>query len=282
MTEFAMEIRTASLDEVELAVDWAADEGWNPGLHDAKNYLQADPNGFLIGYLGDDPVAVISAIRYPGDFGFLGFYIVKPDFRGQGLGITIWNAAISYLEGCNIGLDGVVEQQANYAKSGFKLAYRNIRYQHVAHSVSQASAIKPVAELPIDDLLTYERAFFPVPREGFVKAWLDQADSHALAHVEGADINGYGVIRRCREGYKVGPLVADSPVIAGQLLDALQSTIPPGESVYLDVPEVNTAAVKLATSLGMSKVFETARMYTGKFPDVDLPRTYGVTSFEIG
>jgi hypothetical protein len=35
------------------------------------------------------------------------------------------------LAGCTIGLDGVVAQQGNYLKSGFQLAYRNIRYQGV-------------------------------------------------------------------------------------------------------------------------------------------------------
>jgi len=36
---------------------------------------------------------------------------------------------LKYLEGRNIGLDGVVSQQDNYKKSGFKLAYRNIRHE---------------------------------------------------------------------------------------------------------------------------------------------------------
>ena len=44
-------IRTMTQDEVELAIDWAAREGWNPGLHDAACYYAADPNGFLVGLL---------------------------------------------------------------------------------------------------------------------------------------------------------------------------------------------------------------------------------------
>ena len=37
--------RTMSRDEVALAVDWAAQEGWNPGLHDAQTFRVADPGG---------------------------------------------------------------------------------------------------------------------------------------------------------------------------------------------------------------------------------------------
>lgn len=94
--------------EVDIAVEWAAKEGWNPGLHDADCYFTADTNGFLMGFLNDEPISVISVVRYGQTFGFLGFYIVKPEYRGKGYGIKIWNAGLKYLEGRTIGLDGVV------------------------------------------------------------------------------------------------------------------------------------------------------------------------------
>ena len=122
-------IRTMRRDEVDLAVEWAAAEGWNPGLHDAGCFLAADPQGFLVGELDGEPVAVISAVRYGRDFGFVGFYIVRPGARGRGYGLAIWGEAMRRLEGRNVGLDGVVEQQANYRKSGFELAHRNVRYE---------------------------------------------------------------------------------------------------------------------------------------------------------
>ena len=61
-------------------------------------------------------------------FAFLGFYIVRPDLRGRGYGLRIWNAAVDHAGGRTIGLDGVVAQQENYKKSGFRLAYANVRY----------------------------------------------------------------------------------------------------------------------------------------------------------
>ena len=77
-------IRPMQRDEVALALDWAAAEGWNPGLHDAPCFHAADPQGFLLGLLDEEPVATISVVKYGADFGFLGFYIVKPGFRGRG------------------------------------------------------------------------------------------------------------------------------------------------------------------------------------------------------
>lgn len=48
------------------------------------------------------------------------------------------------------------------------------------------------------------------------------------------------------------------------------------------MPEVGHAAVALAEDLGMTPVFETARMYNGPAPDVALERIFGVSTFELG
>jgi ribosomal protein S18 acetylase RimI-like enzyme len=121
MPEHKYEVRTMTRAEVDLAVDWAALEGWNPGLHDADCFYETDPNGFFIGMLNDEPIGYVSAVSYGESYGFIGFYVVKPDYRKQGFGIPLWNKAMEHLSGRNIGLDGVVAQQDNYKKSGFQL-----------------------------------------------------------------------------------------------------------------------------------------------------------------
>jgi hypothetical protein len=122
-------VRAMSRSELDLAVEWAAQEGWNPGLADADCFYATDPDGFLIGCLGSEPIGCISVVRYPGRFGFLGFYIVVPEMRDRGYGYRLWKAGMERLEGCTVGLDGVVAQQANYRRSGFALAHRNIRFR---------------------------------------------------------------------------------------------------------------------------------------------------------
>jgi hypothetical protein len=56
--------------EIDLGIDWAAAEGWNPGLHDAESFYAADPGGFLVGLLDNEPVGMISAVKYGHSFGF--------------------------------------------------------------------------------------------------------------------------------------------------------------------------------------------------------------------
>lgn len=89
------------------------------------------------------------------------------------------------------------------------------------------------------------------------------------------------MIRPCRRGYKVGPLVAERRDDAEAVVSALLSVAGDVE-VFLDVPAINPEAVALAESLGLKPVFETARMYTGPIPPLRMDRVFGVTTFELG
>ena len=114
-------IRTMTRADLDLALNWAAAEGWNPGLSDAAAFQDADPEGFLLAEIDGTPAASISVVRFGGDTAFLGLYICAPEFRGRGTGYALWQAGMDRLAPRSTGLDGVPAQQANYAVSGFAL-----------------------------------------------------------------------------------------------------------------------------------------------------------------
>src|SRR5215471_15407694 len=152
-----LRIRAMRPDEISIAVDWAAAEGWNPGLRDAPCFSLVDPDGFLIGELDGAPAATISCVNYSTSFAFLGFYIVREDLRGRGHGLRIWNAAIAHAGPRVIGLDGVVAQQQNYRKSGFKLAYANVRYGGtVAAPGARRTGVVALTEVPLAFVEAYD------------------------------------------------------------------------------------------------------------------------------
>ncbi len=278
----AFRIATMGANDVAFAIGLAADEGWNPGLHDAATFHAADPDGFLIGHLGDQPIGCISAVSY-GHFGFVGLYIVAPPWRGQGYGIQLWRAGMHRLAGQPVGLDGVFAQQANYRRSGFAFAYSNLRFEQVgARPPPSDPCVRALRETAIDDVLAYDARHFGGARPAFLRRWLDQPDSVALGYIEQGRLRGYGVIRRCRRGHKVGPLLAESPAIAEQLYLGLCAHAADDEPVFLDVPEVNPDARALADRYGMLEVFGTARMYVGPAPVLPVGHIYGVTTFELG
>ena len=280
MTSGQFTIRAMTRREVDVAVGWAADEGWNPGLYDAQAFYNTDPDGFFIGLLDGEPVASISAVTYGHAYGFMGFYIVKPDHRHRGYGRRIWLKALEYLGHGIIGLDGVVAEVDNYRRDGFEEAFRSVRYQSVGGG-DKPKGVVDLNELPRPIIEAYDAGCFPAPRPAFIRGWINMPGSAAWGVVADGFLGGYGVIRPCRKGYKIGPLFADTVEIAETLYLALASHAP-GQPVFLDVPHNNSLAVGLAKRHSMEPVFETARMYKNGHPPWNAEAVFGITTFELG
>ena len=276
------QIRPMRPDEISIAVNWAAAEGWNPGLGDDGCFAAGDPQCFFIGELEGAPAATVSCVHYGARFAFLGFYIVREDLRGRGYGLQIWNTAIAHAGSRVIGLDGVVAQQQNYKASGFEFAYADVRYGGTAAPLNAPQAgVVALNEIPLAAVEAYDATVFPAPRTAFLRAWIGWPGHVGRAVVRDGRLAGWGVIRPCGRGHKIGPLAADDRATAEAVLSALLAGTDGGE-IFLDVPSINRDAVALAQDLGLAPVFETARMYTGAVPPLRLERIFGVTTFELG
>lgn len=274
-------ITNMKLAELQTAVEWAKTEGWNPGVHDAECFYQTDPQGFYAARLDQKIVGTVSIVKYSNDFAFAGFYIVHPDYRGKGIGFALLQFVMTKTASLNLGIDGVVNMQARYEQAGFETAYNNTRYAGVLKG-SMVDSCVPIETEDFDKIAAFDSKFFPVQRRRFLECWLYQKDACALM-VENVDgsVKGYGVIRRCFQGCKIGPLFAQDAKTAEALLSSLVSAFP-GEEAFLDVPEPNTAGVELAKSFGMQPVFRTVRMYSKPAPELPLKKIFGVTSLELG
>jgi len=197
--------------------------------------------------------------------------------------LRIWNAAMTHAGARTVGLDGVVAQQENYRKSGFRLAYPNIRYGGTVASAAPPAGVVALDDVPFATVEADDATVFPAARSAFLRAWLDAPGHIGRALVHGGRLAAWGLIRPCRSGYKIGPLVADDRAAAEIVLAALVSAAGGGAAeVFLDIPSVNREAVALAHSHGLAPVFETARMYTGPIRPLRLDRVFGVTTFELG
>ncbi len=277
-----LQIRNLQPDEISLAMDWAAAEGWNPGLADARCFAIPDAKGFFVGEIDGEPIATVSCVNYDDRFAFLGFYIVRAGFRGRGHGLRIWNAAITHAGSRMIGLDGVVAQQDNYKKSGFQLAYANIRYGGIVAAPPKVPAeVVALDTIPFSVVEASDATVFPAQRSAFLRTWMNTPGHVGRALMRDGKLAAWGVIRPCRTGRKIGPLVADDRTAAEAVVQAL--LVSPGSNeIVLDIPAVNRDAIALAEFLGLKPTFETARMYTGPAPSLRLDRVFGVTSFELG
>lgn len=167
-------VRNMTRAELDIVVEWAASEGWNPGLHDAEHFYRADPNGFFIALMDGKPIGSVSAVRYDETFGFIGFYIVLSEFRGHRIGIDLGKKAIEYLGNRNIGLDGVEKKIKNYEFQGFHFAYNNLRYEWIARTLdAPAHTTVPLLSVPFEEIANYDLSFFPAKRS--LSVFLDKS-----------------------------------------------------------------------------------------------------------
>ena len=281
-----LKIKKLSLDGVKTLVQWAADEGWNPGPHDAEVFYATDPDGFYGYFMDDELIAGGAVVSYGGKFGFMGLFIVKPQYRSLGIGRQLWyqrrDMLLSRLNpDAAIGMDGVVAMQPFYEKGGFKIAFRDIRYMRTGESFDVNRHISNITKNDVPEIIAYDAKYFGVERALFLIPWLQLPESKTFKYVENGVIKGFAITRKAMEGHKICPLFADNAIIAEELYCACLNAFP-GESVFLDIPEVNKEAVALTEKYNATYVFECARMYLGTPPETDINNVFGITTFELG
>jgi hypothetical protein len=264
--------------DINIAIQWAGKEGWNPGLEDSSAFFATDPNGFFIGILNGKPVSCISAVRYGNRYGFVGFYIVQEEYRGKGYGVKIWQHALNHLGQCVSGLDGVPAQIKNYRKSGYAYQYKQMRFE--AKNIEGLIDKEIEVTFSYPEILEYDTSVFGTERNLFLHQWLNMGHAKVFCMKDGKGLKGYAVIRQCLSGYKIGPLFAADKETAEKLFLACCAAAK--GPVYLDIPEINKGALEIAEKYNMQLVFETARMYKNGYPNFPVEKVFGVTTFELG
>lgn len=219
------EIRPITEPELDNVVDeWLPAEGWRPGRRDAHVARRADPEGLIAGVLHGEAVGLISTLRYTANYAFVGLFFVEKQYRGRGLGSRIWSAAMARLQGCAaIGLDATPAKVAMYEQTGFVAAHRTLRFELRADKeVAPSLEHGVVHELLDDELVAYDAEVFPVRRNAFISSWWKEPCNMRRAMKREGQVLGFGVMRPCPGGFRIGPLFADAPHVAWTIFASLQ------------------------------------------------------------
>lgn len=293
-------IKNIGLHEVEKVIEFAKNEGWNPGLFDANAYYSLDPEGFLALWFKKEMIGVISTVCYFNSgtpyFAYIGLFIIKKIYRNQGYGTLLWTKAIEKLIG-RIGnkiiyLYAVPGQELRYKKMGFISSSCNTRltlavksrYETYPFIINHKKGL-------FKKMVAYDKLMWGASRGSFFKEALKNTGSKAAVVISRrkGEVKGYGMIRRCIVGFRIGPVFAKNFKVLKVVLNYLISTIPLGSTAILDTPRQKDAPIitNMMTYFGFQedKSMRTISMFKGVENDLSFEkraRFVALSSLEVG
>jgi len=277
-----LSIRNLALPEMAFLMEVAHKEGWNPGLYDGAAFFQSDPESFFLAEQNGVLVGGISAHRYAADLVYVGNHFVLPPYRKKGIGKELWEYALGLAGDISAGVSGLPEGRDFYVSYGFRPVTNIIQYSGIMFAEARSSDdIYSVHEMDFRMLLQYDEDIFGFPREAFLKAWLETPVMESVCLLKEGRIQGWGALRRCRRGWRLGPVFAETYGFAEEIVRHLAMKTYT-EWVYMDIPEDNVPAIKLAFALGMTPFGARLKMAKGKGYDESLDRVFGFTTQDCG
>lgn len=275
--------KTRAMDQTELraVLSWASDEGWNPGVSDAEAFHAADPDGFFLTSIERTPVAAVSVVNHDDKNAFLGLYICRPEWRGQGLGMATWQHALEHAGARSIGLDGVPDQESNYRASGFVKTGSSLRHEGRVEG-RRSLDVRSAMATDTEALIRLDAQANGFARPKFMTAWLSEVTEKRATRVleRNGGVCGFATWRACQDGTKIGPIVAPDTSSALELIADIADLRREGPLI-VDVPDKNTELLKMLESAGFTIPFVTARMYRGAVPDTG-PSLQAIATMELG
>jgi GNAT superfamily N-acetyltransferase len=262
-----------------------AEQGWNAGIHDVETFTEVDPDAWIVAEIGEQPVGIVLATRWSESHGWIGLYLVRAEFRGRGIGLELFRAALARLAPRSVGLDGDARQQANYRRSGFVNVHANTRWRGPARmwrARTDAAEVVDARSLPVEPLVDLDARAVGTPRPRLVRAWLAQPEASHVALLRDGDVTGLATARPARSGWKIGPLYAPDASGAAALLAAVTRDLNPDDEWWLDTPNPNAAAMALMENNGAIAVPTSGRMVRGQGPVGDTSVMFALLAHEVG
>jgi ribosomal protein S18 acetylase RimI-like enzyme len=291
-----LSIRCMEEKDLELVMNWCKGEKWNVGKYDVPAYYALDPKGHFLFLLDKQPVGAISIVRYSAQLFAIGPFIVKNEYRNKGYGAKIWQHAMKLLENNNDAtacLYSVPAQISRYANSGFKKNFHIQRWQKnlinnlTSDIEKKTEELKRLDTVSIESVIDYDQSIFSVSRKKLLTTLMQCQNIVGFASTDDTGkVTGFGLIRPCIKGYRIGPLYADHIENAQKLFRTLLARVN-NCTVFIDAPSHNPYIELFTSYFNLARVSEadTVAMFRGEVPASLIEnnhKNYAVCSLEIG
>ncbi|XP_067123389.1 uncharacterized N-acetyltransferase YitH-like [Centruroides vittatus] len=290
-------VRNLRPEEIPLLLDLAKAEGRHMGLEaEIETWLEVDPECFFVACSDSgDILGSCCGVRLSEEHGYVGMYVVKPEYRSLGIGKKVWNAAIEHLGDRNKGLSAVDSYFPLYRdKAGFNVVadwtvdlYRSENAPEMDLDLADLYLDSKLRILPISDeelmrdVIAYDKEIHVYDRSKIVRLSLMERGCISRVALLGDSVCGYGCIKPGLQGlWIITPLYADSEHVAHLLLSELIGSLSEEErekGFALKVPSTNTAAAGVMSHFGFCRqTYSLRRCYTHSVVDLPVSRIFAL------
>ena len=252
-------IRTFVKDDIPAAMRLTEAAGWNQTKQDWLTVLAVAPGECWV-YEADGNVAgTVTAVSHGRELAWIGMMLVDPAYRRRGIGRSLMEHALAYLEGAGvetIKLDATDMGYALYRGLGFQDERLIERWSGIAGPVPHKSATQDLRLLmDVEEVSALDQEAFGVSRTAVLRS-LRRGCTQECLRVPDA----YVMARPGSNAHFLGPCVARE---AGQARRLIQSILAKhyGEAVFWDLLPDNELASDLAEDLGFACVRRLKRMW---------------------
>lgn len=260
-----MQLRVMTQQDIPGGVRLNTVVGWNQTDADWERFLTASPNGCFVMEDGGKIVGTSATLSYENRFAWIGMVLVDPAYRNRGIGTSLLQRAIEYLDSIGIPtlkLDATPAGKPLYEKLGFVTEYEIDRWMLKRTPKEQATAPDAGGAADLPEIFKYDTDLFGADRSALLRSLEKRAADLALAKWNGADLRGYVFGRHGLFADHLGPWMArDAETAKALLSEFLQRSS--RDTIILDALRSNPVAGELLRGHGFSPVRLLTRMYRG-------------------
>jgi ribosomal protein S18 acetylase RimI-like enzyme len=256
--------------------------GWNQTMDDWERFIDFAPNGCFVAEWEDNPAGTATTITYENQLAWIGMVLVDPQYRRRGIATALLEHCVHYLQSSgirSIKLDATPAGEEVYTRMGFKAEFTLTRWRGT--NDGQCRNISATRNLPeIEPLFRLDREAFGVSRAELLRSLRDS--SRACLGLRSEESSGYGMLRSGPNAFYLGPVIATSPTLGCELIEALLAEVPQNQPILWDIPDSNSAPVDMAEKHGFSRERSFTRMFLGDNISGNSELVFGIAGPELG
>lgn len=258
------EIRIMTDNDFDFAVELTERERWFHQRRDFQRLTAFEPQGCFVAWENDDRIGMVCSTSQQ-TFAFLSCLIVREGHRGKRIGETLMRRAIDHQQSRGaetIELDGVILALPLYRRLGFRDKYLSLRFRRPP-DVDSSAPVASGAPMTLDAVIDYDCRKTGLNRSHILSRFFSEF-ANSLFAVQADSSAGYAFVRpRANDTMSIGPLVADSPSAADNILSSIINAWG-HKTLTIGVPEVNRESAALMLRHGFLYIQPSLRMYFGK------------------